>query len=59
MEELVARARRLITAIFVATLSGIFGSAAIVSAADAPRPLAPPTALSLREARVIIEGAVA
>lgn len=28
-------------------------------AADAPRPLAPPTALSLREARVIIDGAVA
>jgi uncharacterized protein GlcG (DUF336 family) len=29
------------------------------SAADAPRPLAPPTALSLQEARVIIENAVA
>src|SRR4026208_1437241 len=28
-------------------------------AAEAPRPLAPPTALSLREARVIIDGAVA
>lgn len=28
-------------------------------AADAPRPLAPPTALSRREARVIIDGAVA
>ena len=30
-----------------------------VFAADAPRPLAPPTALSLQEARLIIDGAVA
>jgi glc operon protein GlcG len=34
-------------------------SSVAVPAADAPRPLAPPTALSLREARVIIDGAVA
>jgi uncharacterized protein GlcG (DUF336 family) len=40
-------------------MSGILGGAATVPAADAPRPLAPPTALSLREARVIIDGAVA
>ena len=59
MEGLLAYARRLITAIFVATLSGILGNPAGVTAADAPRPLAPPTALSLREARVIIDGAVA
>jgi glc operon protein GlcG len=51
--------RRFITAVVVALMSGILGSAVPASAADAPRPLAPPTALSLREARIIIDGAVA
>ena len=36
-----------------------FANAATTTAADAPRPLAPPTSLSLQEARTIIEGAVA
>ena len=59
MKQLIADAHGLIAAIFVATLSGMFDNTAILSAADAPRPLAPPTALLLREARVIIDGAVA
>jgi glc operon protein GlcG len=54
-----ACARRFITAVFVAVMVGILGSVLTLRAADAPRPLAPPTALSLREARVIIDGAVA
>lgn len=44
---------------FLITVALIAGGAARVTAAEAPRPLAPPTALSLREARVIIDGAVA
>jgi glc operon protein GlcG len=36
-----------------------FAHAVAASAADAPRPLAPPTALSLQEARVIVDAAVA
>src|ERR1044071_5749381 len=40
--------------IFVCAIGG-----ARALAADAPRPLAPPTALSLQEARVIIDAAVA
>jgi uncharacterized protein GlcG (DUF336 family) len=59
MNSLVVRSRKSIVAISVAVMIGVFGSAAILQAADAPRPLAPPTALSLREARVIIDAAVA
>lgn len=54
-----ACARRFITAVFAAVMSGILVSVLTLRAADAPCPLAPPTALSLREARVIIDGAVA
>jgi glc operon protein GlcG len=59
MKNPLARARGFIIVVSVAVMSGILGSAATVTGADAPRPLAPPTALSLREARVIIDGAVA
>jgi Haem-degrading len=58
MKNPLVHARGFITAISVAAMSGIL-VAATVPAADAPRPIAPPTALSLREARVIIDGAVA
>lgn len=51
--------RGLTIAISVAVTSGMLGGAAIVRAAAAPRPIAPATALSLREARVIVDGAVA
>src|SRR5918992_134743 len=57
MKNPLVHARVFITA--VAVMSGILCGAATVPAADAPRPLAPPTALSLREARVIIDAAVA
>ena len=42
-------------------LALLFGCFAVATglAADAPRPLAPPTVLSLQEARVIIDAAVA
>lgn len=59
MNLLLAHAQKHLAAIFVATLTGMLGNASILSAADAPRPVAPPTALSLREARVIIDEAVA
>jgi glc operon protein GlcG len=52
-------ARVFLTAVSVAVLSGILGGASTPKAADAPRPLAPPTALTLREARAIIDAAVA
>ena len=42
-----------------ALLLGYFACSVTASAADAPRPLAPSTALSLQEARVIIDAAVA
>lgn len=42
-----------------ALIAAMLCCAAPALAADAPRPLAPATALSLREARVIIDGAVA
>jgi uncharacterized protein GlcG (DUF336 family) len=48
-----------LSAFCLALLIGYLACAAIASAADAPRPLAPPTALSLSEARVIIDAAVA
>jgi glc operon protein GlcG len=59
MKNPLAHARGFMTAVTVAVMSGVLGGAATATAADAPRPLAPPTALSLREARVIIDGAVA
>lgn len=59
MNQPLADARTLFAAIVVMALSGMFGNTANLSAADAPRPLARPTALSLREARVIIDAAVA
>src|SRR6266508_6404239 len=59
MKNPLVHLRGFITLVSVAVMSGILGGAATVPAADAPRPLAPPTALSLREARVIIDGAVA
>jgi uncharacterized protein GlcG (DUF336 family) len=43
----------------LALLLGYFACSVTASAADAPRPLAPSTALSLQEARVIIDAAVA
>lgn len=43
----------------LALLLGYFAYSVTASAADAPRPLAPSTALSLQEARVIIDAAVA
>jgi len=48
--------RRFTTAALIGAILTCFTPAL---AADAPRPLAPPTALSLREARVIIDGAFA
>ena len=54
MKKLLIRALGFKIAIFLA----IVNSGAIAPPADAPRPLAPPAALSLREARVIIDGAV-
>jgi uncharacterized protein GlcG (DUF336 family) len=59
MKSPLVRFRKFIIAVSVAVMSSVFGSAATLQAADAPRPLAPPTALSLREARVIIDAAVA
>lgn len=59
MKNPLLHAREFIIAVAVVVTSGILGGPATVTAADAPRPLAPPTALSLREARVIIDGAVA
>ena len=47
------------TALGPALLLGCLAVAASGLAADAPRPVAPPTALSLQEARVIIDAAVA
>jgi hypothetical protein len=41
----------------LALLLGCFACSVTASAADAPRPLAPSTALSLQEARVIIDAA--
>lgn len=46
-------------AVHVASLSLALSLGQPAFAADAPRPLAPPTALSLQEARIIIDGAVA
>jgi uncharacterized protein GlcG (DUF336 family) len=51
--------RMSIIAFSLAVISTTLCSPEMSTAAEAPRPLAPPTALSLREARVIIDGAVA
>ena len=48
-----------LSALCLALVVGYLAHAVTVSAAEAPRPLAPPTALSLQEARVIIDAAVA
>lgn len=57
MKTLVAPIQFLTTALCLALLLGYF--ATTPWAADAPRPIAPPTVLSLQEARVIIDAAVA
>jgi glc operon protein GlcG len=59
MRRPLVRFHKLVIAISVALMSGFVGSALTIQGADAPRPLAPPTALSLREARIIIDAAVA
>ena len=48
-----------LSALCLTLVVGYLAHAVTVSAAEAPRPLAPPTALSLQEARVIIDTAVA
>ena len=53
-----ARCCRKVSVPLIALSFAMIFSTGEVSAADAPRPLAPPTELSLREARVIIDGAV-
>jgi uncharacterized protein GlcG (DUF336 family) len=57
MKRLSALGRLIRTTLCLITLST--AHALILSAADAPRPAVPPTALSLQEARVIIDAAVA
>ncbi len=59
MKNPLAHAHAFMIAASFVLMSGIFGLATILPAAEAPRPVAPPTALSLREARIIIDGAVA
>ena len=59
MNHLVGHARMSIVALSIGVISATFCRPEMSTAAEAPRPLAPPTALSLREARVIIDGAVA
>ena len=59
MKTLPSRGRFVTTALCLALLFGCFAGPATGLAADAPRPLAPPTVLSLQEARVIIDAAVA
>jgi len=58
MERILACSGRFLAVLFIAAVSGQIFSATIVAAADAPRPVATPTALSLGEARVIVDGAV-
>ena len=59
MKNPLVHARGFITAVSVAVISGLLGVPVTLPAADAPRPRVPPTALSLSDARVIIDGAVA
>jgi Haem degrading protein HbpS-like len=59
MKHLIGRARISIVALSISAISATLCCPEMSPAAEAPRPLAPPTALSLREARVIIDGAVA
>src|ERR1044072_1648037 len=59
MKYALAHARMWIIAFSIAVISATLCYPGMSPAAEAPRPLAPPTALSLREARVIIDGAVA
>ncbi|MBI2348836.1 MAG: heme-binding protein [Deltaproteobacteria bacterium] len=59
MKTLSTPGRFATTALCLALHLGYLAYAVTASAADAPRPLAPPTALSLHEARVIIDAAVA
>jgi uncharacterized protein GlcG (DUF336 family) len=59
MKILPSLRRLVVTALGPGLLFGYLVLAAPVGAADAPRPLAPPTSLSLQEARVIIDAAVA
>jgi len=59
MKTLPSLGRFVTTALCLALLFECFAVPATGLAADAPRPLAPPTVLSLQEARVIIDAAVA
>lgn len=59
MKQLRSRARVWIIALSMAALGEMLCCPGTSPAAEAPRPVAPPTALSLREARIIIDGAVA
>lgn len=58
MKSIRVRSSSFISTVLVLA-GGVIALGSIALAADAPRPLAPPTVLSLREARVIIDGAVA
>lgn len=59
MKTLSTLGRFVTTALCLALHLGYLARAVTASAADAPRPVAPTTALSLHEARVIIDAAVA
>ncbi len=59
MNHTLGHARISIVAFSIAVISATLCYPGMAPAAEAPRPLAPPTALSLREARIIIDGAVA
>jgi len=59
MKHALGHARMSIIAFSIAVISATLCYPGMSLGAEAPRPLAPPTALSLREARVIIDGAVA
>ena len=59
MKQPIANVRISLIAVSIAVISAMLCDPVRSPAAESPRPLARPTALSLREARVIIDGAVA